>query len=136
MHFQVRYSVPLLLCAASLLSACGGGGGGDSGSSPTPTPATESLGLMRIVVSGIGTNGLVSRAELVSAGAAAGPQPRAVTNVPLGIDVQQISATSVDVGTRGAGGVRYFNVVYSVRNAQFCGTPGTCPAYGTERQNL
>ncbi len=126
-----RMAAPILATAA-LLTACGGGSG-DSPDQPAPQP--QSLGLMKITVSGIGTNAMTSHAEMLSQGGS-GPQPRVVNTVPNGIDVKQISATSIDVGTRGAGGMRYFNVVYSVRNAQFCGTPGTCTAYGSSHQNL
>ncbi len=126
MNFQVRYSVPLLLCAAFLLSACGS----DSGSSAsTSAPQPESLGLMKITVSGLGTNTPSSTAELISAPAGGAAHERTVTTAPLGVDVKQVSATSIDVGTRGAGGMRYFNVIYSVRNAQFCATPGSCAPY-------
>ncbi len=123
--------VALLLPAALLVTACGSGGGGAPGG-PVETP--QSLGLMKITVSGLGTNSPTSHAELLSGGT--GPQPRTINTVPSGIDVKQISATSIDVGTRGAGGMRYFNVVYSARNAQFCATPGSCPAYTTPHQNL
>ncbi len=134
MHRQAGYRVPLsLLCASLLLSACGGGG--DAPATSTTTP--ESLGLMKITVSGLGTNAPTSQVELLSPGAAAGgPQPRAITTAPSGIDIKQTAASSVDVGTRGSGGMRYFNAVYSVRNAQFCNKPGTCTAYGVARQNL
>ena len=115
-----------------LLTACGGGGSGDSGQSPAPP---QSLGLMKITVSGLGTNNPTSHAELISGGGS-GPQPHTINTMSAGIDVKQISATSVDVGTRGAGGVRYFNAIYSVRNAHFCGNPGQCPVYSTAHQNI
>jgi len=133
MQFQVRYSVPLLLCAALLLSACGGG---NDGSASAPAPQPESLGLMKITVSGLGTNAPSSTAELVSSADSGDAHQRTVTTAPLGVDVKQVSATSIDVGTRGAGGMRYFNVIYSVRNAQYCGTPGSCAPYAVARQNL
>ena len=50
--------------------------------------------------------------------------------------MQQVAASTIDVGSRGAGGQRYFTVVYQVRNAQFCGTPGLCTAYATASHNL
>jgi len=122
-----------ILSASLLLTACGGGSGGGSPDQPAPQP--QSLGLMKITVSGLGTGNMTSQAELLSSGGS-GPQPRVINIMPNGIDVKQIAASHVDVGTRGAGGMRYFNVVYSVRNAQFCGTPGSCTAYTSAHQNI
>jgi len=119
--------------AGLLLGACSSGGDGASASSAAG-PVPESLGLMKLTVNGLGTAAMSSKLEMV---APAGPlRPMAVTTVPQGIDLQQVSASSVDVGTNSGGGTRYFNVVYRLRNAQFCATPGTCTAYTTPRQNL
>ncbi|WP_084182810.1 FG-GAP repeat domain-containing protein [Nevskia soli] len=122
--------------ACLLLMACGGGGsgGGDAASPPPATPA--SLGLMRITINGIGGAQMTSHADMLSG--TSGPQAHVAlpTAVPAGLDVQQVSASTVDVGTRGAGGERYFTVVYQVRNAPFCNTPGTCTPYTTISHNL
>ena len=117
--------------ACVFLAGCSGGGGNDA-SAP---PVSHSLGLMKITISGIGGQ-LQSHAELLPGGS--GPQARVAmpTAVPAGLDVQQVSIGTIDVGTRGAGGERYFTVVYQVRNAQFCNVPGTCTPYGTASHNL
>ena len=122
-------------CVCALLAACGGSGGGDAAPASPPAGA-HSLGLMRIIISGIGGAQMTSRAELLSG--TAGPQAHVAlpTAIPAGLDVQQASASTVDIGTRGAGGERYFTVAYQVRNAQFCGTPGTCTAYTAASHNL
>ena len=132
-HFAMSRSAILSTLAACMaLAGCGGGGGSGSDSS-TPPPA-HGLGLMKITISGIGGQ-LQSHAELLSG---SGPQARVAqpTTVPAGLDIRQVSASTVDVGTRGSGGQRYFTVVYQVRNAQACNTPGTCTAYATARHNL
>ncbi|WP_051748338.1 FG-GAP repeat domain-containing protein [Nevskia soli] len=122
-------------CVCALLAACGGSGGGDAAPASPPAGA-HSLGLMRITISGIGGAQMTSRAELLSG--TAGPQAHVAlpTAIPAGLDVRQASASTVDIGTRGAGGERYFTVAYQVRNAQFCGTPGTCTAYTAASHNL
>ena len=60
----------------------------------------------------------------------------AVSDLASGLDFKLQSASAIDVGTRGAGGMRYLSATYLVRNAQFCGNPGTCAPYGQPRQNL
>jgi len=122
----------LALLASVLLCACGGGGD-NSSSSPPSTP--RSLGLMEITISGIGSGHVRSHASLP--GGAATQQARVAqpTTVPQGLDVKQVSSSYVDVGTAG-NGTRYFNVVYAVRNAQFCATPGSCPTYTSATGNL
>ncbi|MDB5974596.1 MAG: VcbS, partial [Nevskia sp.] len=121
--------------ACALLAACGGSGGGDAAPASPPADA-HSLGLMKITISGIGGAQMSSRAELLSG--ASGPQAHVAlpTAISAGLDVQQASASTVDIGTRGAGGERYFTVAYQVRNAQFCGTPGSCTAYTGASHNL
>jgi hypothetical protein len=136
-----RFEAPRLtassaLAACIMLTACGGGGGSGGSDVATPQPAASaSLGLMRITISGIGGQ-MQSHAELLSG--ASGPQAHVAlpTAMPAGLDVQQVSASTVDVGTRGAGGERYFTVAYQVRNAQFCNTPGTCAPYTVASHNL
>ena len=123
--------------ACLLLTACGGGGGSGSGSDAASPPATShSLGLMRITINGIGDGQMSSHAEMLSD--AAGPQAHVAlpTAVPAGLDVRQVSASTVDTGIRGKDGERYFTVVYQVRNAPFCNTPGSCAPYTTASRNL
>ena len=119
----------LMAAACALLAGCGGG----AGNSTSAPPAAHSLGLMKITISGIGGQ-LQSHAEMLSG---SGPQARVAqpTAMPQGLDVQQTSASTVDIGKPGAG-ERYFTVVYQVRNAQFCKTPGTCTPYATASHNL
>jgi len=121
--------------ACALLSACGGSSG-ETAPTSSPPSTSRSLGLMQITISGIGGAQMISRAELLSG--SAGPQAHVAlpTAIPAGLDVQQASASTVDIGVRGAGGERYFTVAYQVRNAQFCGTPGTCAAYTSASHNL
>jgi len=137
-RFHARSFMPkprlpaVFLAGVTLLTACGGGSSSDAGAEPAPAP--HSLGLMKLTISGLGGGQISSHAEL--AGAGGGQTPRALTELAQGIDLQQVSSSSVDVGTNAAGGTRYFNVVYQVRNAQYCATPGSCPAYGSATQNL
>jgi len=122
--------------ACLLLMACGGGGSG-GGDAATPPPATsQSLGLMRITINGIGGGQVSSHAEMLSG--VSGPQAHVAmpTAMPQGLDVQQTSASTVDIGTRGKDGERYFTVVYQVRNAPFCDTPGICTPYTAASHNL
>jgi len=132
-HFAMsRPTILSALAVCMALTGCGGSGGGDAATAP---PAAHSLGLMKITINDIGGQ-LQSHAEMLSGGS--GPQAHVAlpTAVPAGLDVQQVSASTIDVGTRGAGGERYFTVVYQVRNAQFCDTPGTCTPYSTASHNL
>ena len=129
-----RTSLGAALALPLLLSACGGGG--DSPSSPPPT-AHSSHGLMQLTINGLGSAAIQAQAASLHAG------PQALVaglgndgDALDGLDVEQVSAGTVDVGTRGAGGMRYITVVYRVRNARFCGTPGTCTPYTTASQNL
>jgi len=131
-RFPRRCRVAALVLAGTLLNACGGGSSSGAGAEAAPEP--HSLGLMKLTINGLGGGQISSHAEL--AGAGGGQTPRALTELAQGIDLQQTSATSVDVGTNAGGGTRYFNVVYQVRNAQYCATPGSCPAYTTATHNL
>ncbi|MFI4978958.1 MAG: FG-GAP repeat domain-containing protein [Nevskiales bacterium] len=121
---------------SALAVACGGGGSGSSADTTAsdPAPVARSLGLMELTVSGLGTRNITSHARMVSGGPVA--HVASPTPVPLGLDVEQSAASTNDVGTPGAGGVRYYTVVYNVRNAQFCNTPGTCTPYTTASKNL
>lgn len=126
-----RYLTPALLGAA-LLGACAD----DPTSAPavTPEPA-HALGLVEIRVTGIGTSRMSATVSPVGASASGGARMD-LTPVPGGspagsIQMERISATTVDVGTRGAGGQRYIQAVFQVRNADASGN-----TYGTARQNL
>ena len=133
-----KVAASIMAGACALLSGCGGsGGGGGSDSDPASPPAgAHSLGLMKITINGIGAGQVTSHAEMLSG--TSGPRAHAALPTPVaaGLDVQQVSASTIDVGSRGVGGQRYFTVVYQVRNAQFCPTPGTCTAYTTASHNL
>ena len=96
-------SLALLLAASiALLTACGGGSSSDAGTETTPTP--HSLGLMKLTVSGLGSGQISSHAELAGAG---GVAPRALTELAQGIDIQQASASTVDIGTNATAGTRH-----------------------------
>jgi hypothetical protein len=144
----------LALAAVVLqLTGCSGSeeGGGRTGGL-TPDTSIEvlqpkaSLGVVEMSISGIGTNAMESSAVWVGPGGlpvkGQGGVPRAVKTItstsaiPLGLDVSPLSSSHVDVGARGAGGVRYIMATYRVRNARVCADPGNCTAYGTARNNV
>jgi len=126
-----------MAAACAVFSGCGGGSSGGDSETTTPPPATSaSLGLMRITINGIGDGQMTSHAEMLSGTSGLQAHVALPTPVAAGLDVQQVSASTIDVGSRGAGGQRYFTVVYQVRNAQFCNTPGSCTPYGTASHNL
>ena len=146
-HSPAASAAWLLLFSLALV-ACDGGGGEAAPASPpvqaappvvsappaSPLPVNN-LGLMKLTIEGLGGSVVTSKAEAVpAAGSASGA--KAFTTQPLGIDLDYQAATSVDVGGRGSGGMRYIDVIYKVRNAEYCPTSGSCPAYGTARSNL
>ena len=124
----------MALFASALLAGCGGGGG-DDGSSSNPPPVTRSLGLMEITINGIGSGQITSHAALP--GGTGAPQAHVAQPTPVtqGLDVKQVSSSYVDVGSPGSG-TRYITVVYAVRNASFCSTPGSCAANAAPTGNL
>ena len=120
--------------ACALIAACGGGNT-SSATDTAPVPPAQSLGLMKITISGIGSGQMSSKVELVQGGSAGRIKAAMPSIVPNGLDVEQISASTEDIGSPGTG-TRYFDVVYQVRNAEFCDTPGTCTPYATASNNL
>ena len=93
---------------------------------------------MQITITGIGTGQVSSKAVMLPPGASGRQHAKAAAQpsaVPLGLDVQQGTASTVDVGTAG-NGTRYFTVIYQVRNAQYCNTPGSCTPYTSASNNL
>lgn len=133
MHFRFRSWVSLVVFGAAL-SACSddltepNGPGTDP-----PLGPPRSLGLVEITLTGVGTPQMT--ASISPVGDGAGPN-FALTPVAGGtpegsIQLRRMSATTVDVGTRGAGGTRYLQAVFEVRNADLGGN-----AYGAPRQNL
>jgi hypothetical protein len=154
-----------LLALLLAVSGCGGGSDGAAGPplpvAGPPVTLSPSAGVVELEIAGIGTGAVTSslsfdgaaalRARALAADASAvqasttngttdgslsRSTPQVVTNLATGLDIQLQSASSVDVGTRGVDGMRYISATYRIRNAQFCSTPGTCPVYGTARQNL
>ncbi len=130
----VRLPLLAALGFCALLSACGGGGGSDDSPS-NPPPVTRSLGLMEITISGIGSGHLTSHAAMPGGTGTEQARVAQPSIVPQGLDVKEVSSSYVDIGTAG-NGTRYFTVVYAVRNAQFCATPGSCPGYPNPTGNL
>ncbi|HEX8210842.1 MAG TPA: Ig-like domain-containing protein [Longimicrobium sp.] len=126
---RFKHCCPLALLGAGLLGACTDDVTGTGGANPAPE-APRALGLVEIRISGIGT---------AQMSAAVFPLERArgdLTPVPGGspagtVQVRHVSAATVDVGTRGAGGQRYLQAVFQVRNADAQGT-----AYATQRRNV
>jgi alpha-tubulin suppressor-like RCC1 family protein len=121
---QFKHFLPLALFGAALLGACTD----TPTAAPTPGPGVgeptpKSLGLVEIRLSGVGTSRMTASVLPVRAN---------LSPVPAGtIQLDRLSATTVDVGTRGNGGQRYIQAVFRVRNA---GADGK--GYPTPRQNL
>lgn len=126
-----------------LLLAVGGCGGQRAASvnelvRASPTLGSP-LGTVEIEIAGLGTPTVTSGLGWIddgSAGADGRAHALAVTTLGSGLDFKLQSASSIDVGTRGAGGMRYIAATYLVRNAQACSTSGTCTPYGVARQNI
>jgi hypothetical protein len=119
-----NHILPLALLA--LLSACADDPMATRPAAPEPAPAPKLVGMVEITLRGVGTPNLSA-----TIAPAAGPR-LALSSVPGGtIQLRRLSASAVDVGTRGAGGERYVQAVFEVRNADLAGTP-----YTTPRQNL
>ena len=101
---------------------------------PTPAPgAPRAVGMVEITLTGVGTPQMSATATAV--GGPAGAR-YALSPVPGGspagsIQLRRVSATTVDTGVRGAGGERYLQAVFEVRNADLSGAP-----YNTARTNL
>ncbi len=123
-----------LVTAGALLSACGddltnpSGGGGKA----PPTGPPRTLGLVEITLTGVGTPQMTATVSPVGAN---GPS-LSLAPIPGGtpegsIQMRRVSATTVDVGTRGVDGVRYIQAVFDVRNADQSGN-----AYDSPRYNL
>ncbi len=116
----------LPLAVLALLGACADDPTAARPGTPEPAPAPKLVGMVEITLRGVGTPNLSA-----TIAPAAGPR-LALSSVPGGtIQLRRLSASAVDVGTRGAGGERYVQAVFEVRNADLAGTP-----YTTPRQNL
>ncbi len=131
MHSRLR-SLISLAAVGVVLSACSDDPTETTGPGTAPLAPPRTLGLVEITLTGVGTPQMSASVTPVGAG---GPS-YVLTPVPGGtpegsIQIRRTSATTVDVGTRGAGGMRYLQAVFEVRNADGAGT-----AYGTPRQNL
>ena len=151
------HGVIVLLLAIGIASMAGCGGGVDPQpaaaappitaappslppvSTPPPTSVSSSLGIVELDISGLGTAKMTSEARwddstlrrrALNAGVAA------TSPVPAGLDVQFLAASSEDIASGPNAGMRLLSITYKVRNAQACGTPGTCTAYTLQRNNL
>lgn len=104
------------------------------GADPQPPRTSQSLGLVQITLMGVGTPQMT--ASVTPVNGSAGAASFALTPIPGGtpegsIELRRVSATTVDVGTRGVDGVRYLQALFEVRNADLSSN-----AYSTPRQNL
>jgi hypothetical protein len=115
---KLRAAALAALAAAALLAACGDDPARPVPPGPDPLPAAG--GVMTIVLTGVGTPAVRATLLPVAGGTPAGT-----------LQLERASAVTLDVGTRGAGGQRYVQAVFRVRNADASGTP-----YPTPRQNL
>src|SRR6218665_2694604 len=125
---SVGLSVPLL-------NACGEGGS-TATSTPGETPAPvaiESLGLMELSVNS--ASGEAS-AKMLSDSSGLPASVLFNDDAAQGLDLQQVTHSSHDIGSPGNGGYRYISVTYQVRNAQYCATPGSCTPYPDASDNL
>jgi hypothetical protein len=91
--------------------------------------------MVEITLSGVGTPGMTASVAPVDGRLPGGPN-FSLAPVPGGdpegsIQLRRLSATTVDVGTRGVDGKRYLQAVFEVRNADLGGN-----AYGSPRTNL
>ncbi|MDB5976971.1 MAG: hypothetical protein JWR07_3731, partial [Nevskia sp.] len=117
------------------LCACGGGASDSTANagSGAPAPALESLGHIRISVSGLGTPTPIATAEnLGQTGPATvnGPQAHALTTEPCFLQIQN---TPVSSGAFNANAAQYASFTFKVRNAQGVSGNGCTAntAYGT-----
>ena len=115
-----------LLAASALLGACRDDG--ITGPGVDTDPAPKVLGLVEITVTGIGTPGMRATVTPLS-GASGGRGGAAYALSPVPGNAIQIGARTAS--TVDAGGQRYLQAVFAVRNAMSDGTPNT-----TARQNV
>jgi DNA/RNA endonuclease G (NUC1) len=115
-----------LLAASALLGACRDDG--ITGPGVDTDPAPKVLGLVEITVTGIGTPGMRATVTPLS-GASAGRGGAAYALSPVPGNAIQIGARTAS--TVDAGGQRYLQAVFAVRNAMSDGTANT-----TARQNV
>ncbi|MBD0318794.1 MAG: DNA/RNA non-specific endonuclease, partial [Gemmatimonadetes bacterium] len=115
-----------LLAASALLGACRDDG--ITGPGVDTDPAPKVLGLVEITVTGIGTPGMRASVTPISGGSA-GRGGAAYTLSAVPGNAIQIGARTAS--TLDAGGQRYLQAVFAVRNAMSDGT-----ANGTPRQNV
>lgn len=86
-----------------------------------PAPAPKVLGVVEITFSGLGTAKVRATATPVSVNTAGGAS-RSLSVAPYGgLQLGEITASTVDIGARGAGGQRYLEAVFQVRNASPAG---------------
>jgi hypothetical protein len=128
---KTRILAPLL--GLTILAACADDPTASRPLPPTTPEAPRAVGMVEITLTGIGTPQMSAVATQV--GGADGAR-MALSPVPGGtpagsIQLRRVSATTVDAGVRGAGGERYLQAVFEVRNADASGTP-----YNTPRPNL
>jgi hypothetical protein len=127
---QPRRYLSLAFLSAALLSACA-----DDPTAVAPAEAPTPprvLGLVELTVTGIGTPQMSASVAPPGAAPVAGGPRLSLSGMPSGtIQFDRLSANVVDVGVRGAGGQRYIQAVFQVRNADAAGN-----AYGTPRANL
>lgn len=130
----------------ALLTGCGGAQDGSTAGESSGTGSTmTSLGVAEVVISGIGSKEVASEIHFIddtdpgqdpARAKALQARTEALSTLTSGLALQQLSTNWSDIGTRGAGGVRYVSATFRVRNAVSCSTPASCTPYATARRNL
>jgi DNA/RNA endonuclease G (NUC1) len=113
-----RSLVPLALLASALLGACRD----DGLTAPVAPvqPAPRVLGLVEITISGIGTPAMKATVSPLSGSAPSGGASFALASAPQGIQLGARTSSTLD-----AGGQRYVQAEFAVRNAAPDGTPSS-----------
>lgn len=136
--FASRFVSCSALLAALVLSGCGGEQRTVPAHAVDEATSARGIGLLEVDITLDGKAQATSTARWIDPAVPADERKTAlaVTGISTGLELKLQSSSAVDVGTRGVDGMRYLSATYQIRNAQSCGTPGTCTPYGIARSNL
>lgn len=115
-HRPRRPAWLLSLCLTVPLVACGA-----PRPAPAPAPGPQVIGLVEVSLHGLGSDAPVTTLRTLKPPAALTPQ--ATTHQPGGLQLEPLTLTVFNTGTRGVDGRRYVSATYRVRNADSDGTP-------------